>query len=60
MKRQSIILLLLVIVFMHPGCIHDQIIQNKKLIPVNDTRKTGRLLQQLPYGPIRFHLIYDT
>lgn len=59
MKR---ILLFLIVVFLaaaYPGCIHDQIIKNRKLIPVNDTQTTRRL-QSLPFGPIRFHLVYNT
>ena len=59
MKR---ILLLWVLVFLaaaYPGCIHDTIIKNRKLIPINDTLTTRRL-QSLPFGPIRFHLVYNT
>ena len=42
----------------HPGCIHDKIIKNQKLIPINDT-VSGRRLQTNEYGPIRFHFVYN-
>ena len=44
----------------HAGCIHDQVIKGRKLIPIDD-RETGRgrLLQNSEYGPIRFHTLYD-
>lgn len=52
--------MLIWVVYCHAGCIHDQIIKNKKLIPINDTATSRRLLQNLPFGPIRFHLVYNT
>lgn len=44
----------------HEGCIHDQIIHKQKLIAINDTATRGRRLQTSEYGPIRFHLVYNT
>lgn len=43
----------------HSGCIHDKIIHNQKLIPINDTYH-GRRLQNSEYGPIRFYSLYNT
>ena len=43
----------------HAGCIHDKIIKNHKLIPINDTATHSRRLQSLPFGPIRFYFSYD-
>ena len=43
----------------HPGCIHDKVIKNQKLLPINDTI-SGRRLNTNEYGPIRFHLVYNT
>lgn len=60
MKRILAVLMAVWVVYGHAGCIHDQIIKNKKLIPINDTTTSRRLLQNLPFGPIRFHLIYNT
>ena len=54
-------LLSLTTVYTHEGCIHDKIVRNQKLIPINDTRPS-RLLQTTStteYGPIRFHFIYN-
>lgn len=59
MKTVAIVFLVVILGYAYPGCIHDQVIKNKKLIPINDTWKTGRLLQELTYGPIRFHYIYE-
>lgn len=44
----------------HEGCIHDQIIHKQKLIAIDDTVIRGRRLQDSEYGPIRFHIIYNT
>ena len=44
----------------HQGCIHDQLVRNHKLIPIDDTETFGRRLQTTQYGPIRFYLHYDT
>ena len=52
-------MLLLAISACHPGCIHDKIIRNQKLIPINDTAN-GRRLQTSEYGPIRFYTLYNT
>lgn len=60
MKKIIVISLIILVAYGHAGCIHDQIIKNKKLIPINDTATTRRLLQNLPFGPIRFHLVYNT
>lgn len=59
MKKIIIISLIFVLACAHAGCIHDKIIKNKKLIPINDTSTNRRRLQSLPFGPIRFHLIYN-
>lgn len=59
MKRILPLCILIFLSISYPGCIHDQIIKNRKLIPINDTH-TNRRLQNLPYGPIRFHLVYNT
>lgn len=50
--------LLLALYACHQGCIHDQVIHKRKLIPINDT-VSGRRLQTNEYGPIRFHYIYN-
>jgi hypothetical protein len=60
MKTILIVSLFIFVTFSYAGCIHDQIIKNRKLIPINDTATTRRMLQNLPYGPIRFHLIYNS
>lgn len=60
MKRTLILFVLLIFTYTHAGCIHDKIVKNQKLIPINDTTTTRRLLQNMPYGPIRFHFIYNT
>jgi hypothetical protein len=59
MKKILLIYLLVILGYAYAGCIHDQITRNRKLIPINDTTTTRRVLQNLPYGPIRFHLIYN-
>ncbi len=60
MKSIIIGFLFLAFAFAHYGCIHNKIIKGKKLIPIDDTSTSSRLLQQLPFGPIRFHMIYNT
>jgi hypothetical protein len=60
MKQILAISLIIWLACAHAGCIHDQIIKNKKLIPINDTHTSTRRLQSLPFGPIRFHLVYNT
>ena len=60
MKSIIIGFLIITLALAHYGCIHNKIIKNKKLIPIDDTTTSSRLLQQLPFGPIRFHMIYNT
>lgn len=60
MKQAIVFFIVVIVAYAHAGCIHDTIIKNKKLIAINDTRTSRRLLQNMPYGPIRFHLIYNT
>ena len=55
-----LLVLMIVSIGSHRGCVHDQIIKNQKLIPINDTLTSGRRLQTSEYGPIRFHMIYNT
>lgn len=61
-KASLLVLLMLASLRAHQGCIHDQIIHHQKLIAINDTITNGRRLQTSTseYGPIRFHIIYDT
>jgi hypothetical protein len=55
----SLLLITVISAHLH-NCIHDQIIHNHKLIAIDDTLVSGRRLQGIEYGPIRFHLIYNT
>lgn len=58
--KPLLLFLLILAAYAHTGCIHDRIISNKKLIPIDDTKTASRLLQVLPYGPIRFFYVYNT
>jgi hypothetical protein len=54
-----LLFLLLTLVDSYAGCIHDKVIRNQKLIPIDDSG-VGRRLQSNEYGPIRFYFVYNT